>query len=57
MTIAQCKAARNRMKNDGRYKPKKGLRQGIKAALRRNRKRIAAGGQAGTIGFNKKKGG
>lgn len=54
MSAAQCKAARRKMMNDPRYKPKKGLRAGTKRAMTRNRKRIAAGGMAGSIGFSKK---
>lgn len=54
MSAGQCKAARRKLKHDPRYQPKKGLRGGIKRARARNRKRIAAGGQAGSIGFSKK---
>ncbi len=60
MTIAQCKAARRRWRNDGRYKPKKGTRGGIyaNASQRRraaiNRKRVQQGGHAGSIGFGNK---
>lgn len=56
MSVAQCKAARRKMKNDPRYKPKKGNRGGLKAALSRNRKMIAAGKGAGTVGYTGKKG-
>jgi len=54
MSAGQCKAARRKMKNDPRYKPKKGLRGNIKRVQARNRKRIAAGKAAGSIGFNKR---
>lgn len=62
MSAAQCKAARRKMKNDPRYQPKKGLRggfgksmtPGMRKAMARNRKMVAAGKGAGSIGGNSK---
>lgn len=48
MSIAQCKAARRRMKNEKRYKPAKGKR------ARRNeflKKKLAAIGSKRSVGF------
>lgn len=56
MSAAQCKAARRRMKNDGRYKPKKGSRSKLRAAALQ-RKILNAGGGMRSIGHSGKKGG
>ena len=61
MTIAQTKAVRHFWtREDRRYKPKKGSRGGTamnqsqRRAAAKNRKRVQAGGAAGSIGFKTK---
>ena len=60
MTIAQVKAVRTARRSDDRWKPKKGARAGtiMNASMRRAaakmRKRVSAGGEAGSVGFKGK---
>ena len=62
MTVAQTKAARRKWRNDGRYKPKKGLRGGGSAGMSKsarlaeakNRKRTNRGQAAGSVGYKVK---
>lgn len=53
MSASQCKAARRRLRNDPRYKPKRGNR-GLRKNLAKQRKVTLAGGGARSIGYKKK---